>query len=154
MNDLPLENPNPYKIIDYVPTNPSINTQEDLINIISSYFEAVNQSKKPPTFTGLSMMLGINRKKLNSFPHDSPFSPIIEKARQYIIDYAEQQLFSPKPAAGVTFWLKNNDEWVDKQDISLHSSKSMKEIIDEMDQKNVSPIIYEQTLDAELQPPA
>jgi hypothetical protein len=121
------------QIIKFNPTHTEIKTKDDLTQVIASYFDYINQNDEIPTFTGLALTLGISRYKLLSLPQDNDFTPIIEKAKQYIVDYAEKQLFLPKSAAGIQFWLKNNDNWVDKQEVSISKSKTMLEIIEELE---------------------
>jgi len=135
-----------FSLINYSPKQVTFQNEDELINRISGYFDFCNTNSKSPTFTGLALHLGFSRTKLKNFPTnhpESPFAKIIEKAMQYIIDYAEQQLFSPKSSAGVIFWLKNNDEWVDKTDLQLSHAKTIGEIVDEINLKNKSPIEYE-----------
>jgi hypothetical protein len=138
-----LANANLRKVIDYSPNPNQPLSVQDLINTISAYFDLVNRQNSSPTFTGLAMSVGLNRKQLKDFPSNNPFSPYLERAKQYVIDFAEKQLFEPKSSAGVAFWLKNNDDWVDKTEVNLTNSKTMKEIIDEIDQRNNSPIVYD-----------
>jgi hypothetical protein len=120
-----------------------IKTKEDLITTIELYFNTIVDQETAPTFTGLAMMLGITRTRLINLPTNNSFTPIIERAKQVITDWAEKQLFMPKSAAGVQFWLKNNDGWVDKQDISITKPKTMIDILQEIENKdpNGLPII-------------
>lgn len=143
----PLEGDVQFSLINYSPKQVTFQNEAELINRISSYFDFCNSNSKSPTFSGLALHLGFSRTKLKNFSSNhqqSPFAPIIEKAKQYIIDYAEQQLFSPKSSAGVVFWLKNNDDWVDKTDLQLSHAKTIGEIVDEINLKNKSPILYDE----------
>ena len=130
-------------IISYNPESIAIETKEDMINAISSYFSTIAELNTPPTVSGLGIVLGLSRYQLKSFPKDNEFYPIIRKALQFIEDYSERQLFEPKPPTGVMFALKNNFDWQDKQDINITKTKTMAEIIDELNTNNLSPIAYE-----------
>ena len=143
----PLEGDVQFSLINYSPKQVTFQNEPELINRISSYFDYCNTIPHSPTFSGLALHLGFSRTKLKNFNQNhpqSPFAPIIEKAKQYIVDYAEQQLFSPKSSAGVVFWLKNNDDWVDKTDLQLSHAKTIGEIVDEINLKNKSPILYDE----------
>ena len=131
------------KTIDFSPNIKTISSIEELINVISAYFDIVNQNITKPTFTGLALSLGITRQQLLDFPENNPYYPVVLKAKQYIVDYVEQQLYEPKSSAGTAFWLKNNDGWVDKQEVSVTHHKTMKDIISEIDKKNSSPIAFD-----------
>ena len=139
LQDLPHEGDLIPKTINYNPEPVVIDTKEALIAHISAYFDYCNTFHESPTFTGLALNLGMNRTTLRHYPQNNPkheFSPIIEKALNYIVDYAEKQLFQPKSAAGVQFWLKNNDDWQDKHDISVSKAPTMMDILEDIQAKN------------------
>lgn len=69
---------------------------------------------KPWTLSGLACHLGIDRKTLYNYSKNDKFFPTIKNARAKIEAYVEEQLFTPKIAAGVIFNLKNNFGWQDK----------------------------------------
>ncbi len=124
-------------LLKFEPSTPiEIKTKEDLINTITLYFNTIAENETLPTFTGLALFLGITRAKLLDLPQNNNFTPIIERAKQIITDFAEKQLFMPKSAAGVQFWLKNNDNWVDKQDISITKPKTMIDILQEIENQD------------------
>jgi hypothetical protein len=130
-------------LINYDPTPITLNPNDKdaLILAISSYFDFCNTYKENPTFSGLGLHLGLSRHKLRSFPEDSPLFPYIDKARQYIVDFAEKQLFEPKSSAGTAFWLKNNDDWQDKHDLSISKSRNMIDILEEINSPHPSNIL-------------
>lgn len=130
-------------IITYSPINSEITTTTELVNVISSYFKSLEVNNTPPTVSGLGLFLNMSRYQLKTFPQSHPFAPFIKKALQYIEEYAERQLFEPKPPTGVMFSLKNNFDWQDKTEIQLTHNKSMAEIIEELNNNNMSPIVYE-----------
>ena len=140
-------------IIVYSPENTIIETKEDLITAISSYFSTCQEQNTPLTVSGLGLFLGLSRYQLKNFPTNHTFYPEIRKALQYIEDFCEQQLHAPKPPTGVMFALKNNFDWQDKQEIQISKSKTMAEIIDELNTNNQSPITYEGEVVDESTPP-
>lgn len=76
------------------------------------------EQAKPFTMAGLAAFLDCDRKTLLNYSHKEKYFPTIKKARQKIEAYVEEQLFSPKIAAGVIFNLKNNFDWKDKQEVT------------------------------------
>lgn len=68
---------------------------------------------KPFTMAGLAAYLEIDRRTLLNYSNKDEFFPTIKKARARIEAYAEEQLYTPKVAAGVIFNLKNNFGWND-----------------------------------------
>ena len=69
---------------------------------------------KPWTLGGLACYLGVDRKTLYNYSKNDKFFPTIKNARAKVEAYVEEQLFTPKIAAGVIFNLKNNFGWQDK----------------------------------------
>lgn len=69
---------------------------------------------KPITFTGLAIACNMSRQDLLNYKKDDKFFDTINNARRICEEFAEQQLFIGKNAAGVIFNLKNNYNWKDK----------------------------------------
>ena len=106
-------------------------TLEDLKEKINDYFNMCDATERPYTVTGLCVYLKISRdtlldyeklqtKELQCMDKDKQeeFSDTIKDAKLRIHNYAEEYLFTAKNPAGVIFNLKNNWNWVDKQEIS------------------------------------
>lgn len=106
-------------------------TLEALKEKINDYFNMCDETGKPYTVTGLCVYLKISRdtlldyenlqtKELQCMDKDKQeeFSDTIKDAKLRIHNYAEEYLFTAKNPAGVIFNLKNNWNWVDKQEIS------------------------------------
>ncbi len=113
-----------------------IETEQDLSDIITSYFVSCESQGLSPTFTDLAAILNISRHQLIDFPITHKFSPIVNKAKQFITAFAERQLFLPKQSTGVQFWLKNNDNWQDKSEVTVTKAKSMLDIINDIESEN------------------
>lgn len=71
---------------------------------------------RPITFTGLAIACNMSRQDLLNYKKEYEFFDTINKARLVCEEYAEQQLFVGKNAAGVIFNLKNNYGWKDKME--------------------------------------
>ena len=98
---------------------------------INDYFNMCDEQERPYTVTGLCVHLKISRdtllqyenlqtKELQCMDKDKQeeFTDTIKDAKLRIHNYAEEYLFKAKNPAGVIFNLKNNWNWVDKQEIS------------------------------------
>lgn len=93
----------------------SLATPEEVKNKLLDYFNDCQEQRKNATATGLAMALGITREELITFSHQNPIIlNLIIQAKQFIIENVEQLLLSGQAPAGFTFWLKNNDNWVEK----------------------------------------
>ena len=106
-------------------------TLEELKEKVSNYFIHCDNTEEPYTVTGLCVYLKNSRdtlldyenlqsKELQCMDKDKQeeFSDTIKDAKLRIHNYAEEFLFTAKNPAGVIFNLKNNWNWVDKQEIS------------------------------------
>lgn len=111
---------------------------DDMQVIIDSYFDSCYEDKtildkdgnyvgtekimvRPLTITGLALALDMTRDMIIDYQDDAEFSNTIKKAKMKCHNFAEEQLFTNKSAAGVIFNLKNNYGWRDKteQDITV-----------------------------------
>jgi hypothetical protein len=96
---------------------------------INSYFKKVKKKKQIPTMSALAYALDISRETLIQYRKKDGFSGPLNRAKQKIEIFWEQQLLTPKVTAGVSFNLKNNFGWKDKQevhstgDVILHLDK-------------------------------
>jgi hypothetical protein len=108
---------------------------EDMQVKIDAYFDScyqymdekdsegkVNKVKvqiRPLTITGLALALDMDRDSLLNYQEDPNFFGTIKKAKMRIHNFAEEQLFTNRNAAGVIFNLKNNYGWKDKNETEL-----------------------------------
>lgn len=90
---------------------------EDLQILIDKYFEDCDTKEEPYTITGLALALDLTRQGLINYEEREEFVDTIKKAKLKVESYAEKQLFKGGNTAGVIFSLKNNYNWVDKQEI-------------------------------------
>lgn len=104
---------------------------EDLQKEIDEYFQYALDNEEVPTVSGLAYYLGINRQTLLNYENseengwlrslnDTEKCKIvgtIKRAKQYIESRYEQALFQQGKTVGAIFTLKNNYNWVDKQEI-------------------------------------
>ncbi|MFA6992484.1 MAG: terminase small subunit [Candidatus Gracilibacteria bacterium] len=115
------------------PTIPS--SPEEVSQISKQYFNNCLTNKKHPTFSGLARHLGLTREELINFVHENPqIHKVIQNAKQIIVDNVEQMIFAGQPPGGLTFWLKNNDNWVEKFEYQ-HSEKKISDLMDELEQE-------------------
>lgn len=99
--------------------------------IIDKYFEECEESGEIPTVTGLAYVLDMSRQDLLNYENclengrlksldDSVKVEIvctIKRAKKYIESCYEKALFTNGKTIGAIFTLKNNYNWVDKQEI-------------------------------------
>ena len=104
---------------------------EEMQKIIDEYFEGCNKTKEVPTVTGLAYVLDVDRKTLIRYENNqeeqwlknyddsvrSEFSHTIKRAKRYIENNYEQALFQQGKTIGAIFTLKNNYNYVDKQEV-------------------------------------
>lgn len=127
---LSIDTTNLQKFTPTLPTNP-----EEVCTLVSNYFSNCVEKKKHPTFSGLSSSLGLSREELIHLSTENPtIQKIIQKAKQLIVDNVEQLIFQGVPPGGLTFWLKNNDQWVDKFEYE-HSEKKISDLLRELEQE-------------------
>lgn len=77
---------------------------------------------RPYTISGLAYFLGTNRQTLLNYEQRDEFFDTIRAAKAKIEMFVEESLWLPKVASGVMFNLKNNFNWVDKQNVE-HSGE-------------------------------
>jgi hypothetical protein len=132
--DLSLEEVKKKSLILPVMLKPIITTKEELLVAIQDYFELCNSRGRYPTMTGLANSLGTTRHNLQTAIHDNAeFNEVLTIAKQTVIQNVEEELISPggRASTGLIFWLKNNDEWIDKTEI-VKGEKSMAEILKDL----------------------
>ena len=71
-------------------------------------------------------------------------------AKQYISEIYEGKLDGKGSHTGVVFWLKNNDDWVDKQETQITHKTSNSDVLDALEGEIVpndttSPLLEENT---------
>lgn len=93
------------------------NNVEELQKLIDEYFSNCDSTGRPYTITGLALALDMTRQGLINYEEREEFLDTIKKAKLKVEGYAEEQLFKGGNTAGVIFSLKNNYNWVDKQEI-------------------------------------
>lgn len=107
------------------------NNAEEMQVIIDEYFKECEESGEVASVTGLAFVLDIDRYTLLRYENNkesdwlknfddsvrAEFSATIKRAKRYIESRYEQTLYSPGKTVGAIFTLKNNYNWVDKQEI-------------------------------------
>lgn len=91
-----------------------------LSDMIKDYFREIEESqgKTLPTLTGLAVHLGVGRKTLYNYAHRDGFSEVLKAAYTAIELNVEQMLLKGEGSTtGAIFWLKNNANWRDKQEL-------------------------------------
>lgn len=87
--------------------------------ILDRHGNIMKQLSKPFTVSGLAIALGTSRRVLIEYEKKGEeFSNTIKKAKALCEQFAEESLFTSKQTAGVIFNLKNNYDWVDKQEVN------------------------------------
>ncbi len=108
------------------------NKVEDMQKAIDNYFKECDKNKDPYTISGLALALGfIERKSLLDYcnyndDEDESFLHTIKEAKAKCEANVEKGLLSGKyNATGAIFNLKNNYNWVDKQEIEADVNSSV-----------------------------
>lgn len=106
-------------------------TPEELENVIEGYFNECFKSNEVPTVTGLAFALGTTRDTLLRYEKNNEcdwlkrcdegvkasYSDTIKRAKAFIESRYEQALFQQGKTIGAIFTLKNNYNYVDKQEV-------------------------------------
>lgn len=75
---------------------------------------------RPYTVTGLALHLNLTRQGLINYQGRKEFIDTVTRAKVKVEMFAEESLFTVKNSNGVSFALKNNFSWTDKQEL-IHS---------------------------------
>ena len=104
---------------------------EELQAKIDAYYEWAKENKKHITITGLAWFLDTNRQTLLRYEEDDSellksvsedvrqaFRDTVKKAKARIEMEYEESLYNKNSAVGAIFTLKNNYNYVDKQEVA------------------------------------
>lgn len=80
---------------------------------------------EPYTMAGLAYAIGIDRKTLYNYSNKDEYFPTVKRARNKVQTDVERRLMEGQ-ATGAIFNLKNNFEYVDKQEIDQNISGELK----------------------------
>lgn len=108
---------------------PIIASPEEMDEKIQEYFDSLRHEDKDgithwdtPTMSGLALALGfVSRQSLADYEARDGYSYSIKRARLLIKDYWEKKLAGTAPT-GAIFWLKNHDDYRDKQEVEATGS--------------------------------
>lgn len=90
---------------------------------IEKYFKECDKKGKPYTISGLAYALDMDRRSLLNYSKDEKFFPTIKRAKQKIEQQLEEKgLMGTSNATFTIFNLKNNFDWVDKQEQEITSN--------------------------------
>ncbi len=110
-----------------------ISTRGELLAHIKAYFDYCITRDRIPTMTGLAKCLGITRRELLSAQTNDPdFNRVLELGKQTIVEHIEELMLTGRPPIGLIFWLKNNDDWIDKT-TTEHQEKSIAQIMEDLE---------------------
>jgi hypothetical protein len=97
-------------------------TPEELIEVITNYFNECDKCRKPYTISGLALYLGLTTETIRRYEKDygnTEFAEIIKRAKQTVEVYTAEATFDNKRFQGAKFNLENNFGWSSKQDTNL-----------------------------------
>ena len=95
---------------------------EEMQKEIDAYFKKCDENKEPYTVTELAMTIGLDRKQLIMYSGKDEFYYTIKAAKAKVESYAEKSLYRASNVTGIIFSLKNNFNWVDRQEIDQHNT--------------------------------
>jgi len=96
---------------------------QELQKLIDAYYVDCDEREAPYTIEGLAVACDCDRKTITNYAHDSEFFPTIKKAREKILARLAELAISGKGnPTSIIFNLKNNYEYVDKQEFKQEHS--------------------------------
>lgn len=112
-------------------TAPMFTNAEELQKKIDEYYDWCNENEKPICITGLAWYLGTNRMTLLNYKNDNmvvrfkeenpeeykKIRDVINEAYARVEFEYESFLFEKSKTVGGIFTLKNNFNWVDRQEV-------------------------------------
>ena len=121
---------------------------EELDKYIKEYFEWAKENEMEITITGLCWWLKCSRTTLINYEKYDDIDWLksvddgtkrklmntIKEAKRYIEMHYEERLYNRSKATGGIFALKNNYNWVDKQEIVQTNKEIIVDIIDDDDE--------------------
>lgn len=127
-------------------TRPSkFQTAEELDEKIEEYYLWAEENGQRVTVTGLAWYLGMDRSSVFRMEKWEEYgylkgieeeerrkiSTSIKRAKQYIESQYEQLLYQKGSNTGAIFTLKNNYNWVDKQEIVNTDKKALEDMTED-----------------------
>lgn len=103
-----------------------IRTRKKLKDLIEEFFRICEETKEPPTLTGLALHLGVSRQIVYTYSKTEEYGDLIENARDRCIHFVEKGMLRNKlNSVASIFYLKNNSSYRDKveQDITSKGEK-------------------------------
>jgi hypothetical protein len=115
-----------------------IEDPQEIFNISHDYFSECHYNLKVPTFTGLSLKLGLPPSELRLLrKSNTPQGRALTLAISIIVDMVERELITSKAGhPGLIFWLKNIDEWVDKTEV-VQTRVTMKDFLAQLKAQSI-----------------
>ena len=108
-------------------------TVEELEKKINEYFDYCDENKRPYLVTSLALFLDTSRETLNNYEAKTEYFDTINKAKQKILSYAEEQLFKHNgQVAGPIFSLTNNYSQYYKNKLYTQDETDYKSINDKL----------------------
>jgi len=97
------------------PRDFNFKTREELQCAVDSYFDTMDNDKRPYTIAGLAYFLGVCRATVYNYESREKYSDIISRARERCIMYLEEQLITQ--GKGGQIFLAKNYGYTDRQEI-------------------------------------
>ena len=94
--------------------------------VVNQFGEPMMVYIRPATMTGLALHIGLaSRQAILNYSHRSKaYEDVVKKARMRVQEYCEQRLFDRDGAKGAQFSLRNNFDWVEKQEVDLGTQEN------------------------------
>jgi len=119
-------------------TNPDKDVDDDFREpILNNLWEQIIDTEwaSIPSILWLCEYLWIHRSTFIEYEEQKQFSNTIKVAKQKIEKYNSEQLYRKEQVTWIIFNLKNNFNWVDKQEIDQKTEHSFNELSNEQVQK-------------------
>lgn len=94
-------------------------TPGELQKKIDEFWEFIKETERPATLERLNCFLQCDKELLNEYESRPEYEAIVKKVKREIYADKVERLIAGRNPVGVIFDLKNNYNWVDKQDINV-----------------------------------
>lgn len=108
---------------------PKFTRAEEMQAKIDAYFAKCEQREEPKTMAGLALALDLSRQGLCEYAEKGEFSDTVKKARRTVESEVEIRLLAGGNAAGAIFWLKNNSDYRDKQEVKHSGVLTLEQLV-------------------------
>ena len=117
-------------------------TPTKLMEKFNEYVQYCKENKKPVFKRWFAVYAGVYYDYLSEKAKDKKFSDTIKAIHEFCEAFSEEMLYTSKNITGVIFSLKNNYNWIDKQEVKSENETKLKiEDLEKLDEKDLLRLI-------------